>query len=218
AIVKASLILAATGLVATVLHRASAAARHMIWTLGLAGALLVPALSLVLPRWEVPLVRIAADSVDTPAHLTAPSVTAPAMARHRAPVPATAASNTIVDATTPSASSGAPDAIRARPSWSTVLLLVWSVGALGIVGRMLLGLAAVQWMSRRTGLVTDAPWLGLAQSLSRELGLARVRFLRTGAASMPMAWGIFRPSVLMPADADSWPDERLRIVLLHELA
>ena len=35
---------------------------------------------------------------------------------------------------------------------------------------------------------------------------------------MPMAWGIFRPSVLMPADADAWPDDRLRIVLLHELA
>ena len=33
-----------------------------------------------------------------------------------------------------------------------------------------------------------------------------------------MAWGIFRSSVLMPADADTWPAHRLRVVLLHELA
>src|SRR6187551_1810890 len=85
AIVKASLILAATGLVATVLHRASAAARHMIWTLGLAGALLVPALSIVLPRWEVPLVRLAADTVDTQVTQPAPAAAAPVMTRHRAP-------------------------------------------------------------------------------------------------------------------------------------
>ena len=35
---------------------------------------------------------------------------------------------------------------------------------------------------------------------------------------MPMASGIFKPSVLMPEDANRWPLERLRIVLLHELA
>ena len=35
---------------------------------------------------------------------------------------------------------------------------------------------------------------------------------------MPMASGIFAPSVLMPEDANRWPLERLRIVLLHELA
>ena len=35
---------------------------------------------------------------------------------------------------------------------------------------------------------------------------------------MPMAWGLVRASVVMPADADAWPVHRLRVVLLHELA
>ena len=35
-------------------------------------------------------------------------------------------------------------------------------------------------MSRRTPVVTDAPWLAQAQSLAASLGLSRVRFLRGG--------------------------------------
>jgi hypothetical protein len=67
----------------------------------------------------------------------------------------------------------------------------WIAGAAVILGRMFLGLAAVLWLSRRTPVVTDAPWLAQAQSLARGLGLSRVRFLRRGASTMPMAWGIF---------------------------
>jgi hypothetical protein len=55
---RATVILAATGMVATALRRSSASARHIVWVLGLVGALLVPAFSLALPKWEVPIVQI----------------------------------------------------------------------------------------------------------------------------------------------------------------
>ena len=35
---------------------------------------------------------------------------------------------------------------------------------------------------------------------------------------MPMAWGLMRARVLLPAEADDWPIDRQRVVLLHELA
>ena len=44
-----------------------------------------------------------------------------------------------------------------------------------------------------------------------------VRVLESKRVGSPMTWGSLRPIVLMPADAEEWPMERRRIVLLHEL-
>jgi len=63
------------------------------------------------------------------------------------------------------------------------------------MARMLIGLVAVSWMSRRTPEVTDAAWLSDARGLATDLGLRNVRFLRGAAGTMPMAWGIVRSSV-----------------------
>ena len=61
AIAKASLLFGAAGLVSFVLRRRSAAARHMIWTLALVGVLVLPVLSIALPRWQLPILTLKAD-------------------------------------------------------------------------------------------------------------------------------------------------------------
>jgi HEAT repeat protein/beta-lactamase regulating signal transducer with metallopeptidase domain len=211
AVIKASLILAATALAAAALRRASASARHLVWTFGLLSALAIPALSLALPRWELPIVTIAPAVRAGTGPLQAPSRPAPELGRAGRE---SAAETSIAGV----AESPAPPASSAPLSWSAIVFLAWIAGAAAIVGRMLLGLAAVQWMSRRLPDVDAAPWLDEAQALAWMLEIGRVRFLRGAAGTMPMAWGIVRPSVVMPADADTWPAHRLRVVLLHELA
>jgi HEAT repeat protein/beta-lactamase regulating signal transducer with metallopeptidase domain len=224
AIAKASLIFAAAAVLSLLLRRRSAAARHMIWTLALVSVLVLPALSLSLPRWQVPLVTLN-SSVELPAATAsiAPAATETETAvspvrRVRTQIAATAASD---PAPLPQLSAGVQRNTVRWPniSWSGLAILVWLAGVLLVLGRLAVGIAAVQWISRRIERVTDAPWLEQARSLARTLGVSpRIVFLRSGTAAMPMAWGIFRPAVLMPADADTWPAERLRIVLLHELA
>ena len=54
---KAGAVLAGAGLVALALRRRAAAARHLVWALGLGGALAVLPLALALPRWGVPVLE-----------------------------------------------------------------------------------------------------------------------------------------------------------------
>ena len=52
-VLKATLLLAATALVAAACRKASAAARHVIWSTGVASVLLLPLASLAAPAWTV---------------------------------------------------------------------------------------------------------------------------------------------------------------------
>ncbi|HYT68156.1 MAG TPA: M56 family metallopeptidase [Vicinamibacterales bacterium] len=213
---KATVILAVTGLVAASLRRASASARHFVWTLGLASALIAPALTIALPRWELPIVHVSAP-VARSADASLPSISNPTTSESEAVRNAPPLGRATRDMTAPATPSTAQSDVR-RPAWPTLALFAWILGAAAILARMLIGLAAVQWMSRRTPEVSDAPWLAAARAHADALGLRNVRFLRGAAGTMPMAWGIFRASVLVPADADTWPAHRVRVVLLHELA
>jgi len=46
----------------------------------------------------------------------------------------------------------------------------------------------------------------------------RVKLLVSRDIAVPMTWSGRRPTVLLPADATEWTDDRARVVLLHELA
>ena len=234
AILKSTALLALTAGVSLLLRRASAATRHMIWTLGLLGALLLPALSLAVPRWQLAVVKVAGSApAVAPEHsaldaspiaqreVAATDVTGqqPPSLERSLPTNRAAVSDQIANGHRAASALPAAAGESAPISWQSVLLALWAAGAMAILARLAIGLLAVQWLSRRTERVTDAPWLPLARRLAGAVGVpSSLTFLRSPRATMPMAWGILRPSVLMPEDADVWPAERLRIVLLHELA
>ena len=62
ALIKVTLVLGLAGLATLVLGRASAAVRHLVWTLALTSALVLPVLSVALPRWQLPIVTLTGDA------------------------------------------------------------------------------------------------------------------------------------------------------------
>lgn len=95
-----------------------------------------------------------------------------------------------------------------------VAMWVWVAGAVLLLGRM----AAAVALRRRSGLPATERTQRLGATIATQLGIARpVRFEHSDAAVVGETRGALRPAVTLPVDADRWPDERLRLVLTHEL-
>ena len=191
---KGSIVLMAAGLAARLLRRSSAAVRHLVWVAAFAGLLVLPLLTVSLPALPVTVApgRVS-SSVVFQALVLAP--------------PATPAAALIAAAGPRTPGRSAPW----RPDWRWPLLAFWLGGTLFALGHLLASWGALA-RARRKARVFSPAALGA-------LGLRDpVAILETPKGSMPMAFGLVRPAVLLPADAAEWSPERRRLVLLHELA
>jgi beta-lactamase regulating signal transducer with metallopeptidase domain len=87
------------------------------------------------------------------------------------------------------------------------------------LGRFGVAVAAVAALTRRGTELPQSDAAQLARRVVAELGIRRsVRVLFAGDLASPANWGCWRPVILLPAAAVDWPAERLRVVLVHELA
>ena len=116
----------------------------------------------------------------------------------------------------------ASEAVAAVASDVVVVRLVvtiWLVGAVASVCVLLVGLARLRWLRASSSRVTDGPWHRLCIDLARSCGLKRgVDLLFGPLPALVATWGWWRPVVVLPASASEWSEERMRVVLLHELA
>jgi beta-lactamase regulating signal transducer with metallopeptidase domain len=96
---------------------------------------------------------------------------------------------------------------------------VWLAVALIKLMSVALDVRAAVRISRTAVPVTDTGTLSLVDEARRALRVARpVRLAYTDAVPGPVSLGWLRPTVLLPAGSDAWPADRLKAVLLHEVA
>jgi beta-lactamase regulating signal transducer with metallopeptidase domain len=209
ATLKSVFILALATLVILCWPRATAATRHMIWLLAVISLLILPAFSLILPPWNI-LPPFSESSMEQPATIAAPPVT------DAAPPIVTAPAMTVMRAAPASAGFSLP---KTRFDWPVAGVLIWSGGAAVALLMILLGQLSLCRLTRNSRGITETSWLGLLEQLLASLHLRRrVLLIESERRRMPMTWGALRPKVLLPKEAEDWPPERRRVVLLHELA
>ena len=226
---KGTMLLGIAMAAAILLRRSTATIRHMVWSMSLAGLLIVPVLALMLPGWSVPLLPASLAqptsetqaigrraAVDMASRRTYPDAGSPTAEDTRTS-PGTALSSSKTRAADMNATTAPVDA--STLSVMQLLALVWLGGiAAGLVA-LTGGLLALRRLARRARPFEDESWAALLEDVRRGLGISRpVLLLQSGSAAMPATWGISKPVVLLPAGADDWTEDRRRVVLLHELA
>lgn len=222
--VKGLAILALAGAMVGSMKRASAAARHLVWTLGVMAALLLPGMSVILPQWQVEILPATLFQPPSLANLVGEGTPAQKDATVRYFGSLLGLGGSIWNRVTPLADEPAA-ATADSASWinrknlPAIVMVAWISGVVIVMLPWLAGAWVIWRMGRRAEPVTDAFITNMFRGLLWEYSIRRKVQFVVGTQSMtPMASGILRPRVMLPPEALRWPADRLRSVLLHELA
>ena len=230
AALRGAVVLLAALVLTVLLHRRSAALRHAIWAGAIAAQLVLLALAVWGPRWRVAAPEVVSALVPPSAQQSAPAPKSAPPANPAARVPGPGGTRYVVtspDSLAVARTSGvssstaerAPAPARAALSLARALLVLWMLGAAAVLLRLAVGTVIVSRLARRGRRVDDGGWLSLTQRLASTLRIDRpLTLMRGDRLGVPVTWGVVYPVVLLPDDADEWPEERRRYVLVHEMA
>ncbi len=230
---RATIVLAFAALVTRGMSRATAAARHLVWSAALVGVLLLPVFSMLAPvTIALPAVTRSASpppvkAIEHPGDPGVGSSTLPQFAAATADLEADAVGEPAMLDAEPTVR---PARVAAEPRKVAFLvaatpgawLVPWRVLAIGVwlAGALLFAVPLVRgcWSLRRLRLKSQPLPAHIEEELQELADGLSVVGLMTAARTMPMTWGLFRSVVLLPAESAMWTAERRRLVLLHELA
>jgi len=104
-------------------------------------------------------------------------------------------------------------------AWPAGASLIWAAGAAVVAARLFWALAWIPRAARQATPITGDAWTTLLADLTAQLDMRRpIRLLAATGPVSPKAWGLWRPTILLPSAAGEWPEGLRRSILLHELA
>lgn len=106
-----------------------------------------------------------------------------------------------------------PAGERSRAPYIGSAIAAWAAGAAGILLYYLIGLVVLSRHACRGEDITDR--ISIPSTVRKR---RRVRVRIGGPYRVPICFGLLRGTVLLPYGAWNWPAEKLRAVVLHELA
>ncbi len=226
-LVKATAVLLVALALTTLMQRASATSRHLVWVASLLALLALPMLAAWSPvRFEVlpsswgfaPVLASDAAPVaagrDGQASDAAESRPVAFGARS-----ATAPTDPTIAETSPTIATVGDDSTRTPVSFVMMVVSVWAVVAAAVLAWLAYGSYSVRRIVRSATPLSAHEWQGTMIDIADRLELAAIpQLLRSETVTMPFACGLRQPTIVLPAECENWTIDRRSAVLLHELA
>ena len=193
-IIIRSSILLAVGLAALwLLRKQPAALRHWVLAAALAIAVTQPVMKQIMPALPIPSMTWAREPITLE------------------PVVETSVAFRLVG-------QGSVPTLVTTPDWSRLAFMTWAAGAAISLSTLLFGALWLTWLGSRATPAGNR-WQAAEQLVRSQLGIPRaVRVLVTNHPALLVTWGAIAPVILLPRDAPGWSDDRIRLVLAHEMA
>ena len=213
----------------------SASARHTLRLLGLLALLLLPLASLGFPKWHLSMLerpvllsqQIAAESESNQVQLEFKETvgvreTNGGSAQASGPVSVSPGLDgpqfLLMQEPADAVSLNQPRAALVEMG-AGLLVVIWMVGVLALLTRVLVGIACVWLVRLRSQEASDPTLKWVAAAAACRLNLRRtVKLYTTPRLEVALSVGILRPAVLLPAVVPTWSEARLRSILLHEFS
>lgn len=184
-----SVVTAAFGLaLVLLLRRRSAATRNMVWRITLAAVILLPTAMLLTPTTGAPAVM---EPIQAPVRSAIRGIAIPRPEHGIKIAPmASAMANAETEGTFE----------------EQAAVFVYGVGLIAMVGFWLASYLRVRRIA------------GAASRMEGASGHHAVLIARRPELRVPITFGLFKPVILLPSEAEAWPDQRVRAAILHESA
>ena len=208
---KATLLLLVTFALVGILRRSSAALRHTLWSACCICLLLLPAFTVVLPAWQLPVM---------------PFGPALNQAVTGSSQPGSIWKSTPILRDTKVASQNRVVTVVSTGQWILAATFVlWLSGVVVVTRKMALGFWATKRLQRHGRTLDEGPlWAEFMQSVvslnlrCSALVAAPRLVIVANEVPIPLTWGCWHPVVLMPHASLGWSASCRRAALLHELS
>jgi beta-lactamase regulating signal transducer with metallopeptidase domain len=221
--IKSSLVLGGTLLLFLLFRKKSASMRHFLLSFSLISLLLLPFLSSFMTGWETRLLPSWQNADYTSFDLIEGK-------KNKGPLSPLNQRDAAIqtNATTPSSIETAKHRNNEVLSQKTFnissilglsLMTIWTAGLGFLLIRIFLGLYGAHRLTRQGKQISGPFWKLLLQRFLDAVAIKRkISLLSHDEVRIPLTWGVFKPTVIMPARAENWNRDECSSALFHELS